>query len=65
MYQHDPRHVDVLVKDFGLELGNSMRTPGTHDVTKEEREPCLTKVNPASTSRKLQDAYSSVKIERT
>ena len=39
VYQHDPRHVDVLVKDFRLEHGNSVQTPATHDVTDEEPEP--------------------------
>ena len=39
VYQHDPRHVDVLVKDLGLEQGNSVPTPATHDVTGEESEP--------------------------
>ena len=29
VYQHDPRHVDVLVKDLGLEHGNSVQTPAT------------------------------------
>ena len=33
MHQHDPRHVDVFVKDFGLEQGNSVQTSPTHDVT--------------------------------
>ena len=33
VYKHDPRHVDVLVKDFGLEQGNSVQTSATHDVT--------------------------------
>ena len=36
VYQHDPRHVDVLVKDLGLEHGSSVQTPATHDVTEEE-----------------------------
>ena len=36
MYQHDPRHVDVLVKDLGLVRGNSVQTPETPDVTEEE-----------------------------
>ena len=36
--QHDPSHVDVLVKDFGLEHGNSVQTPATPDVM-EESEP--------------------------
>ena len=40
VYQHDPRHVDVLVKDLGLEHGNSVQTPATPDVTAvEESEP--------------------------
>ena len=39
MYQHDPRHVDVLVKDLGLEQGNSVQTPAVYDVTDEEPEP--------------------------
>ena len=29
VYQHDPRHADVLVKDLGLEHGNSVQTPAT------------------------------------
>ena len=33
VYQHDPRHVDVLVMDLGLEHGNSVQTPATPDVT--------------------------------
>ena len=36
MYQHDPRHVDVLVKDLGLEHGNSVQTPAAPNVTEEE-----------------------------
>ena len=39
MYQHDPRHVDMLVKDHGLEHGNSVQTPAVHDVTDEEPDP--------------------------
>ena len=39
VYQHDPRHVDVLVKDFGLEHGNSVQTPASPTVTEEESEP--------------------------
>ena len=30
-YLHDLRHVDVLVKDLGLEHGNSVQTPAVHD----------------------------------
>ena len=40
LYQHDPRHVDVLVKDLGQEHGNSMQTPAAPDVMEgEESEP--------------------------
>ena len=41
VYQHDPRHVDVLVKDLGLEKGNSVQTPATPDVTEEEESEPL------------------------
>ena len=56
MYQHDARHVDVLVKDPGSEHGNSVQTPAAHDVTKR---------NQASTDRKLRDVCSSVKTVQT
>ena len=36
MYQHDPRHVDVLVKDLGLEHGNSVQTAAAPDAADEE-----------------------------
>ena len=29
----------MLVKDFGLEHGNSVQTPATHGAAKEEQEP--------------------------
>ena len=38
VYQHDPRHVDVLVKELVLERGNSVQTPASHDVTECEAE---------------------------
>ena len=41
VYQHDPRHVDVLAKDLGLEHGNSVQTPATPDVTEEEESEPL------------------------
>ena len=41
VYQHDSRHVDVLVKDLGLENGNSVQTPATPDVTEEEESEPL------------------------
>ena len=39
MYQHDPRYVGVLLTELGLERGNSVQTPATHDVTESEAEP--------------------------
>ena len=40
IYQHDPRHVDVLVKDLGLEHGNSVQAPAAPDaIEEEESEP--------------------------
>ena len=30
VYQHDPRHVDVLVKDLGHEQGNAVQAPAAH-----------------------------------
>ena len=39
VYQYDPRHVDVLVKDLGLEYGNAVQTSTIHDVTDEEPAP--------------------------
>ena len=41
VYQHDPRHVDMDVKDLGLEHGNSVQTPATPDVTEEEESEPL------------------------
>ena len=41
VYQHDPRHVDVLVKYLGLEHGNCVHTPATPDVTEEEESEPL------------------------
>ena len=29
VYQHDPRHIDVLVKELGLENGNTVQTPSS------------------------------------
>ena len=36
-----PDHVDVLVKDLGLEHGNSVQTPATLDATEEEESEPL------------------------
>ena len=44
VYQHDPKHVDVLVKDLGLEDGNSVQTPAAHYVMKEEESEPLSQV---------------------
>ena len=44
VYQHDPRHVDVLVKDLGLEHGNSVQTPAKPDVMEEEESEPLSQV---------------------
>ena len=41
VYQRDLRHVDVLVKDLGLEHGNSVQTPATPDATEEEESEPL------------------------
>ena len=41
MYQHDPRHVDVLVKDLGLEHGNSVQTLAAPDAMEEEESELL------------------------
>ena len=35
LYQHDPRHVDVLVESLGLENGNTVQTPNVDDVKDE------------------------------
>ena len=35
LYQHDPRHVDVLVESLGLENGNTVQTPTIDDVKDE------------------------------
>ena len=44
VYQHDPRHIDVLVKDLGLENSNSVQTPATPEVTEEEKPEPLSQV---------------------
>ena len=35
LFQHDPRHVDVLVESLGLENGNTVQTPNVDDVKDE------------------------------
>ena len=46
VYQHDPRVVDVLVKDVGFEHGNSLQTPATPAVTEEEESEPLSQDQP-------------------
>ena len=41
VYQHDPRHVDVLVKDVGFEHGNSVQTPAAPETMEEEESELL------------------------
>ena len=41
VYQHDPRHVDALVKDLGLEHGNYVQTPTAPDAMEEEESELL------------------------
>ena len=36
---YQPKHADVLVKDLGLEHGNSLRAPAVHDAIYDERGP--------------------------
>ena len=50
-------HVDVLVKELGLEHGNSLQTPATPDMTEEEGSEPL--------SQDQHHRYTSVKIEQT
>ena len=44
VYPHDPRHVDVRVKDLGLEHSNSVQTPATPSVMEEEESEPLSQV---------------------
>ena len=39
VHQHDPRHVDVFARARGIEHGNTVQTPATHDVTEGEAKP--------------------------
>ena len=38
VYQLDPRHVDVLVKEIGLESANAAKTPAVDDAANENSE---------------------------
>ena len=40
LYQHDPRHVGVLVESLGLENGNTVQTPIVDDA-KDQNPVCL------------------------
>ena len=46
MYQHDPRHIDVLVKELGLENGNTVQTPAA-PIAAERRGFRSVESNPA------------------
>ena len=37
VYQHDPRHIDVLVRELGLENGNTVQTPAAPNTAEEEK----------------------------
>ena len=55
MYQHDPRHVDVLVKELGLENGHTVQTPAAlsqdrADITFIVNELCQTMSSPTQQS---------------
>ena len=41
VYQHDPRHIDVLVKELGLENGNTVQTPAAPNTAEEEESELL------------------------
>ena len=41
VYQHDPRHIDVLVKELGLENGNTVQTPAAPIAAEEEDSEVL------------------------
>ena len=43
--QHDPRHVDVLVKEFGLESANAVQTPEADDAAEEISEPLVCEID--------------------
>ena len=39
VYQHDQRHVVVLVKEIGLESATTVQTPAADDTASEISEP--------------------------
>ena len=41
VYQHDPRHIDVLVRELGLENGKTVQTPAAPNTAEEERSEPL------------------------
>ena len=41
VYQHDPRHIDVLVKELGLENGNTVQTPAAPTTAEEDESEVL------------------------
>ena len=44
VYPHDPRHIDVLVKELGLENGNTVQTPAAPNATEEEKSEPLSQI---------------------
>ena len=65
VYQHDPGHVDVLVKDFGLERGNSVQTPATPDATEEAESESLSQVQHHRHRSQVARCCFSVRTEQT
>ena len=65
VYQHDPRHVGLLVKDLGLEHGNSVQTPATPDVTEEEESEPLSQDQHHRYRSQVADVYFSVRTGQT
>ena len=62
VYQHDPRHVDVLVRELGLKNGNTVQTPAAPMARSQNY---WIKFGTTDPGHRLQDACSSVKIEQT
>ena len=61
MYEHDLRHVDVLVESLGLDKGNVVQTPINDDV-KDENPVSL---NPKQVSEYRSHVWSSAETEKT
>ena len=63
-YQHDPRHVDVLVESLGLENGNTVQTPIIDDV-KDENPVWLDSEQISKYRSRAARCFFSVKTEQT